>query len=331
MRSRVDLDAERDALVHGHRERLRAAHPAEAGGERDRARQRAAEAAARDLGEALVGALHDPLAADVDPRAGGHLPVHRQPQLLEAAELLPRRPLGHQVGVGDQHPRRPLVGAKDADRLARLHQQRLVVRRARAASGRSRRTPPTSAPRGRCRRRRRGRPGRSATSGSRLFISIRSAASCGQPRQESSVPRGARTSRAHASSPISASTAARSAPEATRRSDLRELGREPAVGPGPGRDRSRSAPRRRRRFPRPARAAARRSSPRAAHGQLDREDPGQVGDADAQLARRRPSPSRRGPPASRSSAASRRSPGRPGGGSRPPSPPACSGRSSGPS
>src|SRR5438270_13133149 len=38
--------------------------------------------------------------------------------------------------------------------------------------------------------------GRSATSGSRLFISIRSAASCCQPLQESEVPRGARMTRA---------------------------------------------------------------------------------------------------------------------------------------
>src|SRR5258708_31712835 len=37
--------------------------------------------------------------------------------------------------------------------------------------------------------------GRSATSGSRLFISMRSAASCCQPRQESSVPRGERIKR----------------------------------------------------------------------------------------------------------------------------------------
>src|SRR5439155_21252373 len=36
--------------------------------------------------------------------------------------------------------------------------------------------------------------GRSATSGSRLFMSIRSAASWGQPLQDSSRPRGARTS-----------------------------------------------------------------------------------------------------------------------------------------
>src|SRR5947207_398453 len=38
--------------------------------------------------------------------------------------------------------------------------------------------------------------GRSATSGSRLFISIRSAASCCQPLHEISVPRGARIVRA---------------------------------------------------------------------------------------------------------------------------------------
>src|SRR5580700_5230522 len=37
--------------------------------------------------------------------------------------------------------------------------------------------------------------GRSATCGSRLFISIRNAASCGQPKQEISTPRGARTDR----------------------------------------------------------------------------------------------------------------------------------------
>ena len=123
----VDVDAQRDAVVHRDRQRLGAAHPAEPGGQRDRPGERAAEAAAGDLGEALVGALEDPLGADVDPRAGRHLPVHRQAGGLEAAELVPRRPVGHEVGVGDQHPRRPLVGAEHADRLARLHEHRLVV------------------------------------------------------------------------------------------------------------------------------------------------------------------------------------------------------------
>ncbi len=32
----------------------------------------------------------------------------------------------HQIGIGDQHPRRILMGAKYADRLARLNDQGLV-------------------------------------------------------------------------------------------------------------------------------------------------------------------------------------------------------------
>src|SRR5215471_16679401 len=43
--------------------------------------------------------------------------------------------------------------------------------------------------------------GCSATSGSRLFMSIRMAASCGQPRQVSAVPRGARTGRGPEAAP----------------------------------------------------------------------------------------------------------------------------------
>ena len=41
--------------------------------------------------------------------------------------MIPGRPVRHEVGVGDQHARRVLVGAEHADRLAGLHQQRLVL------------------------------------------------------------------------------------------------------------------------------------------------------------------------------------------------------------
>ena len=125
---RVALDADRDAVVHRHRERLRAAHAAEAGGQRDGPGQRAAELLVGDRREGLVGALQDALGADVDPRAGRHLAVHRQPEVLEPAELLPVGPVADQVGVRDQHPRRPLVGLHHADRLAGLDEHRLVVR-----------------------------------------------------------------------------------------------------------------------------------------------------------------------------------------------------------
>ena len=88
--------------------------------------QVAAEVLAAGLDEGLVGALHDALAADVDPRAGRHLAVHHQALAVELVEVLPRGPLGHQVGVGQQHARRVGVGAEHAHRLARLDQQRLV-------------------------------------------------------------------------------------------------------------------------------------------------------------------------------------------------------------
>ena len=123
----VDVDHQRDAVVHRHGQRLRAAHAPGSGGDGERAGERAAEPFAGDLGEALVGALEDALRADVDPRSGGHLAVHREALVFETPELVPVRPVGHEVGVGDQHPWRPLVRAHDADRLARLDEHRLVA------------------------------------------------------------------------------------------------------------------------------------------------------------------------------------------------------------
>src|SRR4051794_31367634 len=77
--------------------------------------------------ERLVRPLEDPLRADVDPRAGGHLAEHRQPLGLEAAELVPVRPARDEQRVRDQDTRRALVRAEDADRLAALNEQRLVL------------------------------------------------------------------------------------------------------------------------------------------------------------------------------------------------------------
>ena len=123
----VDVDHQADAAVERHRERLGPAHAAAAAGEGERAGQRAAEALGGHGGEGLVGALQDPLGPDVDPGAGGHLAVHGQAEVLQPAELRPGGPVADQVGVRDQHPRRPLVGAQDADRPAGLDEHRLVV------------------------------------------------------------------------------------------------------------------------------------------------------------------------------------------------------------
>ena len=109
------------------RQRLRAAHAAQAGGEDPAPFQVAVVMLAAHFHEGFVGALHDALAADVDPAAGGHLPVHHQTLFIEFVEMLPRGPVRHQVGIGDQHARRIGVGGEHADRLAGLHQQGLVV------------------------------------------------------------------------------------------------------------------------------------------------------------------------------------------------------------
>ena len=113
----VHLNAQGHAFVHRHCQRLRAAHASKSGGQDDAVLQGAAEPLRAHLAERLERTLHDPLRADVDPRACGHLPVHGQPGPLQLPEGLPVGPLRNQHGVGDQHARRLRGGPKDADRL----------------------------------------------------------------------------------------------------------------------------------------------------------------------------------------------------------------------
>src|SRR2546427_8952297 len=87
------VDADRDSAFEGHRQRLRATHAAETGGERDGARERIVKTLACDRREGLVRALQDALGPDVDPRSCRHLAVHRQAQCFEAPGFLPRPPL----------------------------------------------------------------------------------------------------------------------------------------------------------------------------------------------------------------------------------------------
>ncbi len=67
--------------------------------------------------------------------------------------MLPGRPVRHQVGVGDQHPRRIGMGAEHADRLARLDEQGLIALEPRERRRRSDRSSPSRARPGRCRHR----------------------------------------------------------------------------------------------------------------------------------------------------------------------------------
>jgi len=75
--------------------------PRQAGSQHDAAAQRPAELLARELRERLIRALQDSLRADVDPRAGRHLTVHRQALPLQLAERVPVGPLAHQVRIRD--------------------------------------------------------------------------------------------------------------------------------------------------------------------------------------------------------------------------------------
>ena len=125
-RVRVALDGEAGGAGHHRGERLGAAHAAEAAGQHPFALEIAAIVLAAGLDEGLVGALHDALRADIDPGAGRHLAVHGEPLLIELVEMVPGRPMRHEVGIGDQDARRILVRAENADRLAGLDQQGLV-------------------------------------------------------------------------------------------------------------------------------------------------------------------------------------------------------------
>jgi hypothetical protein len=121
------LDVERASPGQRGRQRLRTAHAAQTSGQDPFAREIVVVVLFARFHKRLEGALHDALAADVDPATGRHLAVHEQALAVEFAEVFPVGPLGHQVAVGQQHARRIGVGFEHTHRFARLDQQRLVV------------------------------------------------------------------------------------------------------------------------------------------------------------------------------------------------------------
>ncbi|OPZ72962.1 MAG: hypothetical protein BWY83_00375 [bacterium ADurb.Bin478] len=123
----IHLDAQTHRAVHGRCQRLSAAHTAQTSGENKPAVRRAVEIFFRTGGKGLKSALQNPLAADINPTARGHLTVHGQAQRLEPAEFIPGRPSGHQQRVGDQNPRRIFMRSEYRHRFAGLNQQRLII------------------------------------------------------------------------------------------------------------------------------------------------------------------------------------------------------------
>ncbi len=123
----VDFHIEAHAFIHLDGERLRATHAAHPARQDESTFQGTAEVLSRACRERLVRPLDDPLGSDVRPTAGGHLPVHREAELLELVERLPVRPLRHEVGVCDQDAGGIPMGREHRDRLATLDDQGLVV------------------------------------------------------------------------------------------------------------------------------------------------------------------------------------------------------------
>src|SRR6185312_15973127 len=116
--SRIDVDAEKNRTVHRRGKRLRATHAAEATGQNQFSLERATEMFPPGSSKSFKRTLHDALATDVNPRAGGHLAIHRQSHPLETIKLGVVVPLPNEIGVGDQDTRCFIVGPEFADRLS---------------------------------------------------------------------------------------------------------------------------------------------------------------------------------------------------------------------
>ena len=222
--------------------------------------------------------------------SSGRTSSARRRRARGSAPRSPTRPTRFELAISTRGARSCVSNTRD--RLARLHEQRLVVAEAHAARGGSSRRRRGRAPPCRCRRRRSAppaaRPRRDAGC---------SRASAGRPPAAS---RGSAARRAGSSQHSRDGFDGGRQRAGSRRAPRRRRGRgEEAVGPGPA-TRSRSAASA---AAVPAPGSQRRRAGRArgrAH-QLDGEDARQVGDAPRAACARRPSPSRRGPPASRSS------------------------------
>jgi hypothetical protein len=123
----IAFDGKAAGAGHDGGERLCATHAAETAGENPLALQVAFIMLAAGLDKGFIGTLHDALRTDIDPRTGRHLAVHGKALLIQLVEMIPVRPVRHEVGIGDQDARRVLMGAEHADRLAGLHDEGFIL------------------------------------------------------------------------------------------------------------------------------------------------------------------------------------------------------------
>src|SRR5207237_4575907 len=93
----IDVNTDKNGAVHGRGKRLRAAHSAQTSSKNKFSFERSAEMFSASRRESFKRPLHDSLAADVDPRSGRHLAIHRQPEPFEPIELGVIVPLSNEI------------------------------------------------------------------------------------------------------------------------------------------------------------------------------------------------------------------------------------------
>ncbi len=122
----VTFNGEHVEPGHGGSEWLSPTHPTEATGQNPAPPRITGKMLFSDGDKGFVGSLNDPLRTDVDPRSGGHLPVHHQPLPVELIESFPVCPVRNQIGIGNQDAGGIGMGFKYSNRLARLNQQGFI-------------------------------------------------------------------------------------------------------------------------------------------------------------------------------------------------------------
>jgi len=122
----IDFHNQPDAFIHGYGHGLGTTHASQAGGEHEPALERFPAPLPGKGPERLIGALQDPLSADIDPGTGRHLTVHDEALASQLIEVLPSGPMRHEVGVGNQDARGIRMSLEDDHGFPRLDKKGLV-------------------------------------------------------------------------------------------------------------------------------------------------------------------------------------------------------------
>src|SRR5579864_1712082 len=83
---RIDFNAEKERAIHGRRERLGAAHATKSASQNKSSFERSSKMFSTCGSKSFERALHDSLTANINPRTGSHLAVHREAKSFQPIE-----------------------------------------------------------------------------------------------------------------------------------------------------------------------------------------------------------------------------------------------------